>query len=161
RALAVLRSAFAFDQLQNPLEENACSLAIMAHLALNEKRDAEPLAKLLEARSPVPLPLADAVLTGDIPVPEHLPARLRSEHCESFDAKLKAALIEGRYLQRPGPALIEAIKLKEMALSREQRSELLRALLALAEIFGSGAQGLVDSILPDLVDPEDPEAKLF
>ena len=161
RALDALRSAFAFDQLQNPLEEYACSLALTSHLALNEKHDAEHLAKLLESRSPVPLPLADAVLTGGIPTPENLPARLRFEHPQSFDAKLKAALIEGGLLGRPGPGLAAAIALKGMPLSREQRSELLRALVALAEAFGSGAQGLVDSIIPELVNPEDPEGKLF
>jgi tetratricopeptide (TPR) repeat protein len=161
RSLDALRNAFAFDQLQNPLEEYACSLALTWYLALNEKHDAERLAKLLEARSPVPLPLADAVLAGGIPAPENLPARLRSEHPQSFDAKLKAALIEGKFLGRPGPGLAAAIALKEMQLSREERSELLRALVSLADAFGSGAQGLVDSIIPELVNPEDPEGKLF
>jgi tetratricopeptide (TPR) repeat protein len=161
RAVAALKDAFLFERVQNPLEELACSVALSAHLALAEKQEAARLAPLLQARSPVPLALADAVLSGDVPAPPDLPARLRSEHPESFDAKLKAALIEGRFLGRPGPALASAIELKAMPLSREERSELLRALFALAELFGSGAQGLIDTIVPELVGPEDPEAKLF
>jgi tetratricopeptide (TPR) repeat protein len=161
RALEALGSAFAFDGLHNPLEEYACLLALMTQVALNDKHDAERLAKLLEARSPVPLPLADAVLTGDVPVAENLPARLRTEHPQSFEANLKAALIEGLLLRRPGPALDAAIALKKMPLSREQRSELLRALAAFSQALGTEGQRLVDTIVPELVDPEASEAKLF
>lgn len=161
RVVSALQGAFAFDQLQNPLEQYACSVALQAQLLLNEKHAAERLAKLLETCSPIPLVLADAVLSNDIPAPTNLPERLRSEHPQSFDAKLKAALIEGGILGRPGPALAAAMDLKEMAVSRTERSSLLRAIAALGQLSGHEAQGLVDGIVPDLIDPEDSEGKLF
>jgi tetratricopeptide (TPR) repeat protein len=161
RARSALDDAFIFDEVRSPLAEHAACLALNAYAALGDREAAERVATSLARRSPVPLSLADAVLTGNVAAPDGFVARLRNEHPNSFDARLKASLIEGMFQGRPGPALASAMALKDMPLGQEQKADLLRALYKLASLSGQGATDLVDSLVPDLLSQDDPEFKLF
>jgi hypothetical protein len=161
RVRAALDDAFTFDPILTPLAENAACLALNAYTCLKDNDAAQRVASALCKRSPVPIPLADAILTRAVPVPDGLPARLRNDHPNSFEAKLKAALIEAHHQAKPGPALAAAMALKDMPLGSEQRADLLRALYKIASLVGPGAGDLVDTLVPDLLQEGDPEFELF
>jgi tetratricopeptide (TPR) repeat protein len=161
RLLVALTNAFSFEAIRSPLAEHAACLALNAYASLKDEESLRLVASALTKRSPLPLPLADAVLAKVIPLPDGFVTRLRSEHPKSFQARLKAALIEGLIQGRPGPALSSAMAMREMSLDAAQRAELANAMYALAAPLGPGTIDLVDTLLPDLLRQEDPQFKLF
>lgn len=118
--------------IRNGIEASAICLAMEFTYVLGDREEYRQLAELLWDRKPLPLHYAYAVIRKVIPPDPALPARLRSERGDTFEAKRLAAFIEGTLLDKPDEAIASTKGLLAEYRSAEHVEQLAALLLQLA-----------------------------
>lgn len=129
----------AHGRITSELESEILQSAVNLLQLLEEGERLRELTPLLELRTPVPLPLAQAALTGWTSPSEGLSDRLRKEHPRSIPAQLLAVSIDGELLGKTREAIGEALELRKAATTPEHRKDLGRLLLNLVDADRSKA----------------------
>ena len=143
------------------IEEHAVLLALHSNLLLEDRPAAEEYARLLATRNPVPLVLAQFVLTAKLPCDPDLPRRLRKAHNGAYEASRLALLLEARLSGSAKEAFAEAIKIDFGSLGRDDRTRHLDTLYTLAQELGDDAMKRVEQLALALLAPNLDTIKLF
>ena len=120
-------------RVETQLEFEALQLAVKVNAFLCNLTAADGLASLLTTRQPVPLELAEFVLSGWVSCPRSFPAKLRTEHPDSVRALILSELIDGEIYGKPKDAFDAVIRLEEGAVSQHEEELLCRALYELGQ----------------------------
>ncbi len=136
-AVAVLQPAVQaislIGQVANELEARVITLGFEFHFLLWHKQEFQELYQLLATRRPVPLLLAQRFLSGwvDFAPPDDLPARLRTEHPDSRQAKIFAAAIDARKIGNQSAAFEAAIALLTEETTAPEQAQIMGLLVEL------------------------------
>lgn len=141
------------------VDASAVSLAMEFAHFLGDRDKAAALANLLWARTPLPLNYAFAVIRKTIPANPDLPARLRAERGESYEAKRLAAFIEGTLLNRPKEAIKAVDELLAEYPSTDHQRQAAQLLLQLAAELPGGEGEVVSARAEQLLGPDSPNAR--
>ena len=156
-AMEVLEPAAQIITLQggvtNGLETAVAEVAFRCHYLLRHRSECQQYFRLLETRRPVPLLLAQSALVDwlEIDPPADLPARLRADHPDSREAKLRAATLEAATPGKQNEAFEALLPLLQEDLSPEEQQEMAELLLALKSGLDPARRERCEQILPELV----------
>ena len=156
-AIEVLEPAAQIITLQggvtNGLETAVAEVAFRCHYLLRHRSECQQYFRLLETRRPVSLLLAQSALVDwlEIDPPADLPARLRADHPDSREAKLRAATLEAATPGKQNEAFEALLPLLQEDLSPEERQEIAELLLALKSGLDPARRERCEQILPELV----------
>jgi len=159
--LPVVLTAQGQEAVETELDSVALTRVLIAHHMLGEYERVQGIARLLMQRRPVPFLLAQLASKEIIKCPPDLPARLRAEHPDSFDAKLMAALLEGQFLGKHNEGFDSAERLVGEATSSEQKRQICQALNQIAQSLSGPVRARADGIARNLLDKDDPLLRLF
>jgi tetratricopeptide (TPR) repeat protein len=156
-AVAVLQPILLLVQshecIDNELESEAVQLALHIFSLLGDHKQSLQLAKLLGTRRPIPLTLAQFALQHRVPITDDLPAKLRTEHPNSFKAKLFAVMVEAEQQEKLPEVFQSAKQLVPQATSEHEKEMLCQFLNDLGQQLGAESLQEVDTItsciLPD------------
>ncbi|MCP4679935.1 MAG: hypothetical protein GY854_31475 [Deltaproteobacteria bacterium] len=138
------------------LDAIGLELFIRTRIFIGNLQDWHKLSTLLETRTPVSLVLAELAVARLFPASDNLPARLRTEHPESLNAKIWAALIEGDIFDHPETALTSLTKLDSVVEAQNEDTALdfCKAAFQLAQRVGESALSEVSDIVMRLIGSE-------
>ena len=154
-AIEVLEPAAQIITLQggvtNGLETAVAEVAFRCHYLLRHRSECQQYFRLLETRRPVSLLLAQSALVDwlEIDPPADLPARLRADHPDSREAKLRAATLEAATPGKQNEAFEALLPLLQEDLSPEERQEIAELLLALKSGLDPARRERCEQFLPN------------
>jgi tetratricopeptide (TPR) repeat protein len=140
--------------IDNELESEAVQLALHIFSLLGDHEQSLQLAKLLGTRRPIPLALAQFALQHRVPITEDLPDKLRTEHPDSFEAKLFAVMIEAEQPEKLPEVFQSAKHLVPQAISEHEREMLCQFLNDLGQQLGAESLQEVDTITSCLLSDD-------
>lgn len=147
--------------VESELSATALNIVWQAHLFLEDRSQAEALARLLYTFTPVHLDIARAVINGHLECPPGLHERLRQDYPDNLDANSFAAAIQSINLGQHEEAFSEARKLIPLAITAEQKDTLGQIFQQIWQSLDGDSKLECEKIVKDLFDNNDSRLSAF